>query len=92
MFWDITLPQLRSVLVITIFLRFIWEFNDFNTVALLTGGGPADRTLTLPMYIYQLGMEQHQLGLAAAVADLTLVTLTIFFALYFWRAKPLRAE
>jgi multiple sugar transport system permease protein len=92
MFWDITLPQVRSVLVITIFLRFIWEFNDFNTVALLTAGGPASRTLTLPMYIYQLGFTQHQLGLAAAVADLTLVVLTILFALYFWRAKPLRAD
>lgn len=92
MFWDITLPQLRSILLITVFLRFIWEFNDFNTVALLTAGGPADRTLTLPMYIYQLGMSQHQLGLAAAVADLTLVTLTVLFALYFWRARPLRAE
>jgi multiple sugar transport system permease protein len=92
MFWDITLPQLRSVLVITIFLRFIWEFNDFNTVALLTGGGPADRTLTLPVLIYQLGFGQHQLGPAAAVADLTLIVLSVFFALYFWRAQPLRNE
>ncbi|MCC2099071.1 MAG: sugar ABC transporter permease [Hyphomicrobiales bacterium] len=92
MFWDITLPQLRSVLVIVVFLRFIWEFNDFNTVALLTGGGPANRTLTLPMYIYQLGFSQHQLGLAAAVADLALMTLMVVFALYFWRVKPMQAN
>jgi ABC-type sugar transport system permease subunit len=43
------------------------------------------------MYIYQLGFTQHRLGLAAAVADLTLVVLTLLFALYFWRVKPLRA-
>jgi len=88
-FWDITLPQLRSVLIITVFLRFIWDFNDFNTIALLTGGGPAEATLTLPVLIYQLGFGQHQLGLAAAVADLTLILLSVLFVLYFWMTKPL---
>jgi len=92
MFWDITLPQLRSVLVVTILLRFIWDFNDFTTVALLTGGGPAERTLTLPILIYQLGFLQHQLGLAAAVADLTLIALTAVFIVYFWTARPLRSQ
>jgi multiple sugar transport system permease protein len=89
-FKDITLPQLRSVLVIAIFLRFIWDFNDYNTVALLTNGGPAQRTLTLPILIHQIGFGQFQLGVAAAIADLTLVVLSVFFVLYFWIAQPLR--
>lgn len=88
-FWDITLPQLRSVLVITVFLRFVWNFNDYNTIALLTGGGPAGSTMTLPLLIHQLGFDTLELGMAAAVADLALVVLTMFFILYFWYAKPL---
>lgn len=83
MFWDITLPQLRGVLVITIFLRFIFDFNDFNIIALLTGGGPASATQTLPILIYQQAFNQQRLGLAAATADLALVVLTVFFILYF---------
>jgi multiple sugar transport system permease protein len=89
LFADITLPQLRSVLVISVFLRFIWDFNDYNTVALLTNGGPAERTLTLPVLIYQTGFTRYQLGPASAIADLTLLVLTIMFAIYFWLAKPL---
>lgn len=89
MFWDITLPQLKSVLIIAVFLRFIWDFNDFNTIALMTGGGPADRTLTIPILIYQLGFGHMQLGRAAAVADLGMIALTLFFIIYFLRAKPL---
>src|SRR5262249_49800816 len=58
MFWDITLPQLRSVLAVSVFLRFIWDFNDFNMIALITNGGPAGRTQTIPILIYQLGFGQ----------------------------------
>lgn len=92
MFWDITLPQLRSVLVVAVFLRFIWDFNDFNTIALLTNGGPAGRTQTIPILIYHLAFGQMQLGPAAAVADLGLVALTVFFVLYFWIARPMGAK
>ncbi len=89
MFWDITLPQLRSVLLIAVFLRFIWDFNEFNTIALLTGGGPAGLTQTIPIMIYQTGFAEMRLGPAAAVADMALVALTLFFIVYFWIAKPL---
>lgn len=88
-FWDITLPQLRSVLLVTVFLRFIWDFNDYATIALLTGGGPVERTTTIPILIYQLAFGQHSLGTAAAVADLALVFLSLFFIAYFWIAKPM---
>ena len=37
----ITLPHLRFVIVIFVVLRFIWTFNWFDFIYLLTGGGPA---------------------------------------------------
>lgn len=92
MFKDVTLPQLRSVLVVTLFLRLIWDFNDFNLIALLTGGGPAGSTTTLPILIHRQALVDHQLGQAAATADVALVALTFFFMLYFWCAKPLKDE
>jgi hypothetical protein len=42
-FFDVTLPQLRDVLVVIILLRAIWDFKEFDLIFLLTGGGPSPR-------------------------------------------------
>ena len=39
-FFDVTLPQLRGVLVVIVLLRTIWDFKEFDLIYLLTGGGP----------------------------------------------------
>ena len=41
-FIDITLPQLRDVLVVIILLRAIWDFKEFDLIYLMTGGGPVN--------------------------------------------------
>jgi len=46
-FWDITLPQIRSVLFLILLLRGIWDFKEFDLIYLLTGGGPINATQTL---------------------------------------------
>jgi multiple sugar transport system permease protein len=89
-FWHITLPQLRGVLIVTVFLRFIWDFNDFDIIALMTGGGPARSTETLPFLIYSELFNGASPGVAAAIADLVLAILAAFFALYFWVVRPNR--
>jgi multiple sugar transport system permease protein len=38
-FWDVTLPQLREVLIVIVLLRTIWDFKEFDLIYLLTGGG-----------------------------------------------------
>lgn len=82
-FWHVTLPQLRGVLVVTAFLRFIWDFNEFDVIALLTGGGPARSTETLPLLIYGELFHGAGPGQAAAIADLVLIVLAVFCVLYF---------
>ncbi len=42
-FTDITLPQLRDVLVVVVLLRAIWDFKEFDLIYLMTGGGPVSR-------------------------------------------------
>jgi len=52
-FWHITLPGLRSVLIVVILLRGIWMFNKFDVIWLLTKGGPLNETETLPTLAYR---------------------------------------
>ncbi|MBI1776856.1 MAG: sugar ABC transporter permease [Proteobacteria bacterium] len=66
-FRRVTLPSIADVIAITVMLSSIWTFNAFNTVFILTGGGPANRTQILPTLAYQYGMQQNQLGQGAAV-------------------------
>ena len=66
-FRHITLPSIADVVAITVMLSTIWTFNSFNTVFVLTGGGPANRTHILPTLAYQYGLQRSELGQGAAV-------------------------
>jgi multiple sugar transport system permease protein len=82
-FWDITLPQLRGVLVIVILLRSIWDFKEFDLIYLMTGGGPGIGTQTLPIMVYRDAFPLLSLGRGAAVAVLMMIVMLGFFFLYF---------
>ena len=51
-FWHVTLPGLRSVLIVVILLRDLM-FNKFDVIWLLTKGGPLNETETLPTLAYR---------------------------------------
>jgi len=82
-FWDITLPQLRGVLLIVMLLRFIWDFKEFDLIFLLTGGGPSIGTQTLPLMVYKYAFALLQMGKAAAVAVTMLLVMLALFVIYF---------
>ena len=52
-FTDVTLPQLRDVLIVVVLLRTVWDFKEFDLIFLLTGGGPIIGTQTLPLMVYK---------------------------------------
>lgn len=54
-FLHITLPHIRIVMGLLIVLRTIWIFNSFDMIYLITGGGPAGLTQTVPIYAYNIG-------------------------------------
>jgi multiple sugar transport system permease protein len=89
-FVDVTLPHLRSLFVVVILLRFIFDFNDFTTLALLTGGGPIHSTETLPLLVYRQMFGVFDTGAAAAVAVLMLLFLLVLAIVYLQLAT--RAE
>ena len=70
----ITIPILRPALAIIAMLRLIDSFRTFDTVYILTGGGPGTSTQTVGIYIYKTAFITGDFGLASA-ASVTLVLL-----------------
>jgi multiple sugar transport system permease protein len=86
-FFDITLPQLRDVLVVIVMLRAIWDFKEFDLIYLLTGGGPVTSTQTLPLLVYQEAFALNRMGMAAAVAVAMMAIMLAFMLVYIRRTR-----
>ncbi len=80
-FWYITLPQLRGVFATLFILRFIWTFNKFDDIFLLTGGAAGTKVLTIKIYEYLFG--RYNIGAAAALSLILGVILAVFLTIYF---------
>lgn len=91
-FWYITLPSVLPVLTVSTLLSTIWTTNSFTSIFVLTGGGPADITTTLPIYTYSEAFKGYaNLGRAAAVAVIIL-PLIILMIIMLMRVMRKREE
>lgn len=79
----ITLPHIKNVVGLLVVLRTIWVFNSFDIIYMITGGGPANISTTLPIYIYNLGWVNKYVGKSSAAAVILLFVLLSICALYF---------
>ncbi len=79
--WFITLPQLQAVFGTLAVLRFIWTFNKFDDVFLLTGGAASTQLVTIE--IYDQLFSRSNIGTASAVAMVLAVVLFIVVGIYF---------
>lgn len=86
----LTVPLMWPILLpVTIFL-FVWAMRAFDTIFVLTRGGPRMGTTTLNYLVYQQGFEEFSFGQAAATAYiLTLLTLLVIglLASFRWRGR-----
>lgn len=80
-FFHLSLPQLAGILSALFLLRFIWTFNKFDDIFLLTGGAAGTRTLTVS--VYERGFALGDLGAGCAVATVIFVLLLVFTFLHF---------
>jgi len=78
----ITLPQLKSVILIATLLSTIWTFVSFDTIWTMTGGGPISTTATLVIHIYQVGLQNGNLGRGAAYSVIGFLFLFVFAVIY----------
>lgn len=83
-FWHVTLPHLRGIVGIVLLLETIWNFQHFDTIYVLTGGGPAGATTTFAVSVYETAFKGFDLGRAGAIGALWMVLLTVLVVVYVW--------
>lgn len=88
----ITLPHIKNVIGLLVVLRTIWVFNSFDIIYMITGGGPANISTTLPIYIYNLGWVNKYVGRSSAAAVILLIILLSICAVYFRVLKKWEKE
>ncbi len=85
-FWQevgfITLPQLRAVLLSVLLLLTIWGFNAITIIYTMTRGGPANRSLIVPIQIFREAFEYFDFNRAAALSVWLLLLLVVLIAVY----------
>lgn len=81
-FRHITLPQLRGIIGTVMLLSFIWNFQHFETIYVMTTGGPAKATTTFSVAVYKTAFQKFDLGEAGAIGILWMLLLSIVVAVY----------
>ena len=89
-FWNITMPGISNVLIITFMLSTIWTANSINFVYVLTGGGPANATMIFPLLAYQIGVAGAQrLGMGATIS---LFFFPVFLVMIYFLTRRMLAS
>lgn len=82
-FFYVTLPSIRPSLAITILLYTIWGMKRFDTIWILTQGGPLDSTGVMAVQIYREAFRNFRIGRASALAIIGALLSTIVTFYYF---------
>ncbi len=82
-FMKITVPMLSPTLFFLTIIGIINSFQVFETINLMTGGGPVNSTNTFVYYIYQYGFQFFKIGYASAAGVILLITLSVLTVIYF---------
>lgn len=81
-FMYITIPSIRHIIVIVTLLTALWTFNSFPVIYILTGGGPSGKTDILITATYRNGFEFLHFDIAASLAVVTFVLLSVISIVY----------
>lgn len=81
-FRHITLPQLKPVIIAITSLNFIWNFNTFDLIYVLTNGGPGGRTMVPMLFAYNEAFRYGNFGVAAAMGNVMVVVICGFLVFY----------
>lgn len=82
-FFKITLPMLSPTLFFLVLTATIASFKVFETINIMTQGGPVNSTNTLVYYIYEYGFSFYKIGYASAVGVVLMVIVGLLTLLYF---------
>ncbi|PWE55737.1 sugar ABC transporter permease [Metarhizobium album] len=80
-FRTIVLPKMKTIIIIALAIRVIENFKIFDTLYIMTGGGPGVATETISVYIYKVTQNDLIWGYVAAIALVILIVLSIVVSL-----------
>lgn len=86
-FLQITLPLLSPTILFLLTMNTIGAFKVFESIVVLTNGGPGDASRSLVMYIYEQGFKSFNMGYASAVSLLLVAVTVIVTAIQFGVSK-----
>ena len=89
-FRHVVVPHLRPVFALAVLLELIWNFQHFDTIYVMTQGGPAGATTTFAVDLYEQAFQAYDLGRAGAIGLVWTVLLSVIVVLYI-RADQRRA-
>jgi ABC-type sugar transport system permease subunit len=78
----ITFPLIFPISVTATVLSSIWTFNDFGTIFVLTGGGPASATTTLIIQSYKEAFQRYNVGYGTALAVIAMILMMGIAVIY----------
>nr|WP_190140802.1 sugar ABC transporter permease [Streptomyces longispororuber] len=81
-FTTVTWPALRPIALAVTALNFIWNFNSFALVYVLTNGGPGGRTRLPMLFAYEEAFRYGQFGYAAAMGCVMVAVISVLLAVY----------
>lgn len=76
-FWHIMLPYIRPVLGTCMMLTFVWSFNAFDIIKVMTGGGPLNATTTLALRLQKEAFEFMEISRASTMAVIMFCVLLV---------------
>ncbi len=93
-FIHITIPGIKSTLLITLLIITLFTLNDFNVVFILTAGGPANKTDVLGMFMWRNAFKYFDLGYGSTIAVIFLLLNFILSSTYIlgFGTKTVRGE
>lgn len=85
--WHVTLPMLSPVIFFNLIMSIIGVLQVFDMPFIMTGGGPADSTLFIAMYLQQNAFAFLKMGYASAMAWVMLLIVLALTGFAFWTSK-----
>jgi multiple sugar transport system permease protein len=85
-FLNITVPQLKPVIVAITSLNFIWNVNTFDLIYVMTNGGPGGKTMVPALFAYNEGFRYGHFGIAAAMGNVMVIVI-VGMLLFYLRSR-----
>lgn len=84
-FTTVTWPAIKPVVVAITTLDFVWNFNSFGLVYVLTEGGPGGKTMLPMLFAYQRAFGNGEFGYASALGNAMVLIVLAIMGTYLWR-------